>query len=46
MAELANPRLVVLYHILYWGASEEDLLNERSKKYKGKVIVGRDLDVF
>jgi len=42
----AQPKLVVLYHILFWGATDEDLINEISTKYKGKVIVGKDLDIY
>lgn len=46
IANKSNPGVVVLYHILFWGFSEEDLLNEISTRYKGKVICGRDLDIF
>jgi len=49
LAEIANitkPKLLVLYHMLFWGASEKDLYKEVTQKYKGKVIVGKDLDVF
>lgn len=46
LARQVEPKLLVLYHILFWGAEEKDLLEEISKKYKGKVIVGADLDVF
>jgi ribonuclease Z len=46
IANKANPKLIVLYHILYWGATDLDLLDEISTKYKGKVIVGKDLDVY
>ncbi len=46
IAEKARPRLVVLYHILYWGADAEDLLDEIRTVYKGEVRVGRDLSVF
>ncbi len=46
IAAKAKPKLVVLYHILYWGAEEKDLLNEIATKYNGKVIVGKDLDVY
>jgi ribonuclease Z len=46
IANKTNPKLTVLYHILYWGSSEQDLLDEINKEYKGKVMVGRDLDVF
>jgi ribonuclease BN (tRNA processing enzyme) len=46
IADKAQPKLVVLYHILFWGATPEDLLKEISTKYKGEVIVGKDLDVY
>jgi ribonuclease BN (tRNA processing enzyme) len=46
IAAKANPRLIVLYHILAWGSSDQDLLNEIATKYKGVVVVGKDLDVF
>ena len=49
LAEIANrvrPGLLVLYHILFWGATEEQLQEEISEKFRGKVIVGSDLDVF
>jgi len=47
IAGKTKPKLLVLYHILYWGATDEDILKEiRDGGYKGKVIVGHDLDVF
>lgn len=46
IAGKAKPKLVVLYHILYWGATDEDLLKEIKNIYDGKVLVGRDLDVY
>jgi ribonuclease Z len=49
LAEIANrttPGKIVLYHILFWGSSEKELLKEISDHYSGEVIVGRDLDVF
>lgn len=49
LAELANnakPKIIILTHILFWGSSEQDLLNEIAEKYKGKVYVGRDLDIY
>lgn len=46
IANQAKPGLIVLYHILFWGATDEDLINEISNTYKGKIIVGRDLDVY
>ncbi|MFH1000631.1 MAG: MBL fold metallo-hydrolase [Bacteroidota bacterium] len=49
LAELAvktKPKIIILTHLLFWGSSELDLLNEMAEKYDGKVYVARDLDVF
>lgn len=46
IASQAQAKLLVLYHILYWGASDENLIEEISKIYKGKIIVGKDLDIY
>ena len=49
LAEIARevrPRLLILYHQLLWGVTEEQLLNEIRKGYSGPVVSGRDLDVF
>jgi len=46
LAAKVKPGKLALYHLLFWGDSEEDLLNEISTKYNGEVIVGRDLMVI
>ncbi len=49
LAELANkvkPELLLLYHTLYWGATDQDILDEISTIYKGKVIVGQDGGIY
>ncbi len=46
IAAKAKPGLLVLYHVLYWGASEETILNEVREKYEGDVVLAHDLDVF
>ena len=46
LASRSLPKLVVLYHTLYWGSTDEEILNEISEKYDGRVIIGHDLDVF
>ncbi len=46
IARRARPKLLVLYHILFWGATPGDLLREISRKYDGKVLVGSDLMVI
>ena len=46
IATKARPRLLVLYHQLFWGTTEEDLLSEVREGYAGKVVTARDLDVY
>lgn len=49
LAELANktkPKTIILYHMLFWGSTEQDLLDEINENYSGKVYVGRDLDIY
>lgn len=44
VARRARPRLLVLYHQLYWGASDEDLIRElREAGYTGQVVSASDL---
>jgi ribonuclease BN (tRNA processing enzyme) len=42
----AQPGLLVLYHQLFWGASNQELLDEIAEIYNGPVVSGQDLDVF
>ncbi|UCG84769.1 MAG: MBL fold metallo-hydrolase, partial [Gemmatimonadota bacterium] len=44
LATQARPGLLVLYHQLYWGATDEELLAEIGAHYDGVVVSGRDLD--
>lgn len=46
IASRAKPHLLVLYHQLFWGATEKELLEEIQKAYRGKVVSGKDLDVY
>lgn len=47
LAARARPKLLVLYHQLYWGATDEDLIREiRAAGYPGPVVSGRDLGVY
>jgi len=49
LAEIANqikPKLLVLYHTLFWGGSEADILAEIAEGYSGKVLMGKDLAVL
>ena len=46
LATRARPRLLVLYHQLYWGATDEDLLREVRRGYPGVVVSARDLGIY
>jgi ribonuclease BN (tRNA processing enzyme) len=46
LATKAKPKLLVLYHLLTYGATDGELLDEVSKTYGGKVAVAHDLDVY
>ena len=46
LATRARPGLLVLYHQLYWGASDEDLLREVRRGYSGQVVSAHDLAVY
>lgn len=46
LAAKTKPKKLVLYHLLFWGATENDLLNEIAEKYSGEVIVGQDFMVI
>ena len=46
VANQTRPKLLVLYHVLFMGATEEELLDEIRAGYDGKVVIANDLDVF
>jgi ribonuclease BN (tRNA processing enzyme) len=47
LATRARPKLLVLYHQLLWGATDDDLLRElRAAGYAGAVLSARDLGVY
>jgi ribonuclease BN (tRNA processing enzyme) len=46
MASRTEPGLLILNHQLFFGVSEEALLLEVKEGYKGKVVSGKDLDVY
>jgi len=46
LATRARPRLLVLYHQLFWGTTPDDLVREVRAGYDGAVVSGNDLDVF
>jgi len=46
IANKVKPKLLVLTHVLLFDATEESLLNEIKQLYKGKVVMGNDLDIL
>ena len=49
LAEIAvrvNPKTLLLTHILFWGSTEQELVNEITQRYEGEVICGEDLGVY
>ena len=43
IAKRLNPKTLVLSHILFWGSSEDEILEEIMKDNDGKVILADDL---
>jgi len=46
IAAEAKPGLLILYHQLNMGVSNEELVNEIKQVYDGKVVYGNDLEVY
>lgn len=46
IASKVKPDLLILYHQLFWGSTEEEIVGEVRKKYTGKVVSGKDLQIF
>jgi ribonuclease BN (tRNA processing enzyme) len=46
IATAARPKLLILTHLLFFGATEDQLLSEVRSKFTGNVVLARDLQVF
>jgi ribonuclease BN (tRNA processing enzyme) len=46
LATRARPKVLLLYHQIYAGASDDDLLHEIRTRYAGLVISARDLGIY
>lgn len=47
IASIAKPRILVLYHQLYWQEVDNNLAEEvKAAGYKGNVVSANDLDIF
>ena len=46
LANKVKPKKLVLSHILFWGASEESLMDDIEKNFNGEAIIAKDLLVI
>jgi ribonuclease BN (tRNA processing enzyme) len=46
IANQVRPGLLILYHQLFHGVSEETLLQEIQAGYDGRVVSGKDLEIY
>lgn len=46
IASSVQPDLLILYHQLFHGVSEQELLDEVRGRYDGEVVSGKDLEVY
>jgi ribonuclease Z len=46
IATQAKPGLLILYHQLFFGSTEEQLVSEVQSRFKGRVVSAHDLQVF
>ena len=46
LARRARPKRLVLYHQLFWGATDDDLVREVHQGYDGPVSSARDLELY
>lgn len=46
IADKLQPKKLVMSHILFWGASEESILNDIGMNFSGQAIIAKDLMVI
>ncbi len=46
LAARIKPGLLIVYHTLLFGGTEEELLREIQRGFDGQVVVANDLDIF
>jgi len=46
IAAQAMPKLLILYHQLFFGSTDEKLLAEVRSRFSGRVVSAKDLDVY
>ena len=46
IANELKPKKLVLSHILYWGATDESLLNDIRQNFDGPTLIAKDLMII
>ena len=46
IADELQPKKLVMSHILFWGASEESILNDIGMNFSGQAIIAKDLMII
>jgi len=46
IASRAKPKLLILSHILFWGSTKDEILQETRSTYDGEITIAEDLMVF
>lgn len=46
LASRVKPKLLVLYHVLFLGTSESELVDEIKLDFKGEIKIAADLDLY
>ena len=46
IASRAKPKLLILSHILFWGSTKDEILQETRSTYDGDITIAEDLMVF
>jgi ribonuclease BN (tRNA processing enzyme) len=46
IASEARPGLLVLYHALFYGNPEKNIVDEVRATYDGRVVLANDLDTY
>jgi len=42
----ANPGKLIIYHGLYYGTDEANIVAEAAEHFDGEIILANDLDIF
>lgn len=46
LAQEVGPKTLVLYHVLFFTATPDDIVNEVKRHFDGSVVLANDLDAF